>query len=241
MVPIRSRIRVSRQEKACGRCHSIVAGLRRPEKPGYGTRRAASRAHRPRCVPLVMRRHHGAGRALPGALAKPSYGYPLLDFIHYLERIGVAGTRRRRSHQRCETALPYSWRPDSRVRSNPPAGSIEPDPVWSVFRVVRLGPGGAGTALPARATPTPARHWVSFIKSICYKIFSGFRMALGGPESELLTRSGTASMVRAFEDLESVRTANHRCDPAEFLENTGECSYPSKGSSSTSATRCEAM
>ncbi len=60
----------------------IVEGLRRPEKPGYGTRRAASRAHRLRCIPLVMRQHHGAGRALPGELGKPSYGYHMLDFIH---------------------------------------------------------------------------------------------------------------------------------------------------------------
>ena len=35
MVPIRSRIPVSRQEQARGRCHRIVEGLRRPEKPGY--------------------------------------------------------------------------------------------------------------------------------------------------------------------------------------------------------------
>ncbi len=87
MVPIRSHIPVSRQEKARGRCRSIVEGLRRPEKPGYGTRRAASRAHRPRCVPLVMPSgvmgHHGARRALPGELGKPSYGHHMLDFIHW--------------------------------------------------------------------------------------------------------------------------------------------------------------
>ena len=55
MIPIRSRIPVSRQEKARGRCRSIVEGFRRPEEPGYGTHTTASRAHRPRCATLVMR------------------------------------------------------------------------------------------------------------------------------------------------------------------------------------------
>jgi hypothetical protein len=90
MIPLRSRIPVSRQEKVRWRCPmaplGIVEGLRRPEKPGYGTRRAAFRAHRRRCATLVMRRHHGASRAPdhsgPGELAKPSYGYHMLDSIH---------------------------------------------------------------------------------------------------------------------------------------------------------------
>ena len=65
MVPLRSRIPVSRQEKAGGRCRSIVKGLGRPGKPGYGIRRAAWRAHRPRCATLAMRciaAHHAPRR-----------------------------------------------------------------------------------------------------------------------------------------------------------------------------------
>ncbi len=54
-------------------------------------------------------------------------------------------------------------------------------------------------------------------------------MAAGSTESELLTRSGTASMVRAFEDLESVRTANRRRNPAEFLEKYRRMQLSVKG------------
>jgi len=72
MIPLRSRIPVSRQERARGRCISIVVGLRRPEKPGYGTRRAASRVHPAR---RAMRRDaiaSQASRNAAGELGKPS-------------------------------------------------------------------------------------------------------------------------------------------------------------------------
>ncbi len=82
MAPIRSHIPVSRKESARGRCHSIVKGARRPGKPVYGTRRAASQARRMRCTMLVMHRHRRASRAFPDELGKPSYGYHMLDSIH---------------------------------------------------------------------------------------------------------------------------------------------------------------
>ena len=86
--PIRSHSPVSRQESARGRCLSIVKGVRRPERPGYGTRRAATQARRTRCAALVMRQHHRAPRAFPDELGKPSYGVRMLDSIHQPKTLG---------------------------------------------------------------------------------------------------------------------------------------------------------
>jgi hypothetical protein len=41
-----------------------------------------TQARRTRCAMLVMRRHHRAPRAFWDELGKPSYGHPMLDFIH---------------------------------------------------------------------------------------------------------------------------------------------------------------
>ena len=51
------------QKRARKRCRRIGEGHRRTEKPGYGTLRAAFRAHRPCCAMLVVDSHHGASCA----------------------------------------------------------------------------------------------------------------------------------------------------------------------------------
>ncbi len=108
MVPLGSRIPVSRQARGRRRCPSIVEAAQRTEKPGYATRRAACRAHRRRCARLVVlgtraphapRRMNAASRPR-GAIgwilstrASPA-GQPPMTMTNVQKTLDIAGLER---------------------------------------------------------------------------------------------------------------------------------------------------